>query len=149
MTLQTSGSISFSQLQSEYGGSNPISLSEYYRGGAYVPTTISQAAGSWSSYLGQSGTTWDIGIWRTIRWSGTQVNSTTDMNNTVTSYSAGGYDYERGTQWDSYVTTDKYPVTVIRYRIRRRTSAATITVNTNVPSSGTIDMADFYGGRNS
>jgi len=148
MTLQTSGAISFSQLQSEYGGSNPISLSEYYRGGSYVPTTISQAAGSWSSYLGDTSNTWDFGIWRTIRWNGTQVNSTTDQN-LSTSYSAGGYDYERGTQWDSFVTGGKFPVTTIRYRIRRRTSATTITVNTDVPSSGTIDMADFYGGRNS
>lgn len=37
MTLQTSGAISFSDLQTEFGGSNPISLSEYYAGGAYVP----------------------------------------------------------------------------------------------------------------
>lgn len=31
MALQSSGAISFSQLQSEFGGSNGISLSEYYR----------------------------------------------------------------------------------------------------------------------
>lgn len=30
------GSVSFSQIQAEFGGSNPISLSEYYRGGTYV-----------------------------------------------------------------------------------------------------------------
>lgn len=30
MTLQASGSISLSQIQSEHGGSNPISMSEYY-----------------------------------------------------------------------------------------------------------------------
>ncbi len=30
MALQSSGAISFSQIQSEFGGSNPISLSEYY-----------------------------------------------------------------------------------------------------------------------
>ena len=32
MTLPVSGQIKFSQLQSEFGGTNPISLSEYYRG---------------------------------------------------------------------------------------------------------------------
>lgn len=38
MALQTSGAISLSEVQSEFTGSNPISLSEYYRSGAYVPS---------------------------------------------------------------------------------------------------------------
>ena len=38
MTLPAPGvSLSLSQIQGEFGGSNPISLSEYYAGGAYVP----------------------------------------------------------------------------------------------------------------
>ena len=37
MTLPNSGSLALSQIQSEFGGSNPISLNEYYRGGANVP----------------------------------------------------------------------------------------------------------------
>jgi hypothetical protein len=37
MTLQTSGAISLANVQTEFGGSNPISLSEYYAGGTYVP----------------------------------------------------------------------------------------------------------------
>lgn len=37
MAIPTQGSVSFSQLQSEFGGSNPISFSEYYRGGSNVP----------------------------------------------------------------------------------------------------------------
>ena len=41
MALQTSGAIKLSQVQSEFGGSHPISMSEYYQGGAYVPTTVS------------------------------------------------------------------------------------------------------------
>lgn len=46
MALQSSGPISLSQIQSEFGGSDPISMTEYYRGGSYttdnntgVPTT--------------------------------------------------------------------------------------------------------------
>ena len=31
--------ISFSEIQTFYGGSNPISISEYYRGGSEVPST--------------------------------------------------------------------------------------------------------------
>lgn len=37
MTLPSSGPLSFADIQTEFGGSNPISLSEYYAGGAYVP----------------------------------------------------------------------------------------------------------------
>lgn len=38
MALPGSGALSFSQIQSAFGGSNPISLSEYYRNGSYVPS---------------------------------------------------------------------------------------------------------------
>lgn len=37
MTLQSSGIITLSDIQTEFGGSNPINLSEYYRDGIYVP----------------------------------------------------------------------------------------------------------------
>ena len=37
MVLQTSGTISLSDIQGEFLGDNPISISEYYRGGTYVP----------------------------------------------------------------------------------------------------------------
>ena len=37
MTLQTSGNITFADIQTEFGGSNPIEFGEYYSGGAYVP----------------------------------------------------------------------------------------------------------------
>ena len=32
MTLQANGTIKLSQVQAEHGGSNPIKMSEYYRG---------------------------------------------------------------------------------------------------------------------
>ena len=37
MTLQPSGSLSFSQIAAEFGGSTPHSISEYYKSGANVP----------------------------------------------------------------------------------------------------------------
>ena len=43
MTLPASGVISLLDLQNEFGGSNPIGLNEYYRGGGLVPN-ISQNA---------------------------------------------------------------------------------------------------------
>lgn len=36
MALQASGTISLSQIQTEFGGSNPVSMSEYYRNGSYT-----------------------------------------------------------------------------------------------------------------
>jgi len=36
MAIQGSGTIKLSEIQTEFGGSNPISMSEYYRGGSYV-----------------------------------------------------------------------------------------------------------------
>lgn len=37
MALPSSGALALSDIQTEFGGSNPASLSEYYAGGAYVP----------------------------------------------------------------------------------------------------------------
>ena len=39
MPLPSSGPLSFSDLQSQFGGSNPISFSEYYRGAGFVTNT--------------------------------------------------------------------------------------------------------------
>lgn len=36
MTLPTSGPLTFTDIQTEFGGSNPIGLNEYYAGGSYV-----------------------------------------------------------------------------------------------------------------
>ena len=41
MAIPSTGSIAMSAIQTEYGGSNPISLSEYYSGGSNVPSGIS------------------------------------------------------------------------------------------------------------
>jgi hypothetical protein len=37
MSLPSSGAINLGQVQTEFGGSNPIGMNEYYRGGTYVP----------------------------------------------------------------------------------------------------------------
>jgi len=60
MALPGSGALSFSAIQTEFGGSNPISLSEYYRGGAYVrgqaSTVPTSGAISLSNFYGTSAT---------------------------------------------------------------------------------------------
>jgi len=48
MTLPTTN-LSFSAIQTEFGGSNPINLSEYYRGGTYVRTNTTMPNGTIST----------------------------------------------------------------------------------------------------
>lgn len=57
-TLPASGAISASQIQTEFGGANPISLSEYYKNGPYVlssdsaPNVPSSGAISFGNFYG-------------------------------------------------------------------------------------------------
>jgi hypothetical protein len=44
MPLPLSGTITLAQIQTEFGGTNPIGLNEYYRGGIYVSSGIPQNA---------------------------------------------------------------------------------------------------------
>ena len=146
MTIQTSGAISLQTLQNEFGGSHPINMSEYYRGGTYVPTTVGGAAGAWSGYLGNTSSYyWSVEISQIIRWGGVTVYTGGTTSNIFT---VGSYDYEKGTLYTTVYGGKAEPPRYY-YRLRRRTTGTSVTVNTGIPSSGTIDMADFYGGRNS
>jgi hypothetical protein len=65
MALQSSGAISLTNIQTEFGGVAPISLSEYYAGGAYVRANVAGLYGaipasgalSFSKYYGSSSVT--------------------------------------------------------------------------------------------
>lgn len=46
MALQTSGAISLGNVQTEFGGTNPIAMSEYYAGGGNVPSGASGTNGA-------------------------------------------------------------------------------------------------------
>lgn len=46
MTLQTTGAISSANVQTEFGGVNPVSMSEYYANGVYVPSGTSGTNGA-------------------------------------------------------------------------------------------------------
>jgi hypothetical protein len=46
MTLPTSGPLSLTDIQTEFGGSNPIGLNEYYAGGGLVPAGTSGTNGA-------------------------------------------------------------------------------------------------------
>ncbi len=52
MALQSSGAIKLSEIQSEFGGANPVSLSEYYSGGSFVPAGTSGVPSSGAISVG-------------------------------------------------------------------------------------------------
>lgn len=125
MTLPTSGPLSLSDIQTEFGGSNPISLSEYYAGGGLVPS------GTTGTY-GAVPTSGAISIRNFYGTSNAPVITLTDRN--VTSFSGGILSANAG--WrassDSYVYTgvgsgspsytqreqwDNQPATVGNYEI--------------------------------
>ena len=57
MPLQTSGQISLSQIQTQYGGANNLSISEYYNGGPNTTPNVSTSRISKIRMIGVSGTT--------------------------------------------------------------------------------------------
>jgi hypothetical protein len=159
MALQTSGAISFSQMQTEFGGANPISLSEYYKNGSYVPSTVGGAAGSWNSYTTninyyynmQNITNIGVNYWIVYANGSTTAvgtNLTLDSNNRVV---IGSYEYERAaTAHTFYVPSGKTSAgqdSYFSYHYRKRTASTSVTVNANIPTSGVISMNNMYGGR--
>lgn len=107
MTLQASGPISLADIQTEFGGSNPISMSEYYRGGAYVgsgaPNVPTSGAISLSQFYGAaaaftfnqtiSANTANYRLHDALVAAG--WNGTTPINATIT-INSGVYVYESG-----------------------------------------------------
>jgi hypothetical protein len=80
MAIQASGEITLSDIQAEFGGSNPVGLSEYYRGGAYVPSTAptanipSAGAISLSDFYGAANVP---AASATLKWAGNIANGQT------------------------------------------------------------------------
>tara|TARA_R100000654_G_scaffold74297_2_gene108351 strand:+ start:2030 stop:2569 length:540 start_codon:yes stop_codon:yes gene_type:complete len=177
VTLQTSGSISISDLVSEFGGSAPHSLSEYLRGGANVPTTITTgvAQGNFSAYQGNvTGATGATGVitsvnyfWKvqffssSVVWNGVNKPNTNPAEFSSIISNAGtqtlflsddGFEYERGDIIGNFLvpsTSPGFTFSANLYQVRRRQAATetTTTVNTGVPSSGQVSLTDYYGGR--
>ena len=117
MAIPSSGTVSLTTIQTEYGGSSPISLSEYYRGGVYVPsssttTTIpTSGAISVSNFYGTSNTQEF-----TISTNQTNLNLRTYVNglgynglaNVVVTINAGVYVYATTTS-SAALTTGTFP----------------------------------------
>jgi len=54
VALQLSGIISLNDIQSEFGGSDPVGIDEYYRGGVYVPDIVENESIPTSGLIGVS-----------------------------------------------------------------------------------------------
>jgi hypothetical protein len=137
-------------IQSALGGSNPIGLNEYYRGGSFVPTTASgttrePATGQYFDYVSATPTGWSVIIASNgviYVWFGNYpAPNAADGSTSVTS--TDGWTYFRG----SLVQTTGGKFASNDYGIFR-TQTATVSINTGVPSSGTISIANLYGARN-
>ena len=125
MAISSSGAVSFANVQTEYGGSNPISLNEYYSGGSLVKANTSSTANS-STIVG---TTYSITSGKnsyTQRFNGWAHSSLFASGQTYAGFSSPGTQTESGSI--------------------AKISGADLTGNSGaIPSSGTIDMNKFRG----
>ena len=125
------------------GGPTPIEMSNYYRGGSYVPTTRSTTTREPSSGAYYSGsyqwatTAGDPGYCLGFYWNGVE----TSVSQRVTSFSTGGSTYFQGTFQASGKFADTYSIF--------RTTTSTVSINTGVPSPGSsISISQLYGAEN-
>lgn len=86
MAMQSSGPISLQDIQDEFGGSHPISMSEYY-GSDTVP---SSGAISFNDFYGTSSCTPDVGTVSTYTSSGTYTLTSLACNSSIRVQLAGG-----------------------------------------------------------
>ena len=176
MTLPSSGTLSLSQIQTEFTGSNPISMSEYYKSGGngYVPTTVPELvtaaslAGSNSTnlrgpqfggYNPAINSTTPSGIYTHQLWA--DNGSTGTVNRTFTVNKTGTYNIYFG--WYSYsltapltvqvngsnvyyATLTSYNSTVSNTGSFTASSGDTIGIITSFPSSGWSGHYTFIGG---
>lgn len=149
MALQNSGAISLSQIQTQYGGSNPIPASEYYRGGNRVQSsknvtnTVNETrVYSGTNYWQKRQEFYDYNVAQTqIVWDGTVIKSyesngrnADGVNN---SYAYGGKTYYKNFNNGNFGGLRRsYNVT------------NSVSLNNSVPNSGTIKFSNFYGGSN-
>lgn len=135
------------------GGSNPVSLSQYYRGGPRVPTTrtvtvrdpssgdyfnMSNPLTRWLQVLTYGGSPIDAAGY----WFGTNLGNF--GSGAPTSFTTGGFTYFRGTFYErrfgDHTIEDFYGIF--------RTSSSTVSINTGVPSSGQISISQLFGAEN-
>lgn len=160
--LQTTGPIALSQIKALFGGAASASLSNYYRGGAYIPSsktvsTLVKEPPDGSAFNGQvpvsSDGEWWIsslykGVWftfsaRTIWWNDVQVATGVDAS--AASITIGEWTYHKS-NYVAYSQLNSGYVMEYGYAVRRtQGGSSTVSINGGVPSSGTIRFSQLYG----
>ena len=166
-TTGTRPSISFSQLQAEFGGSNPISLSEYYRGGGpasqgtarvpnyYTAQVAQYVARTYSAdNLVQQANGGPFGVAQVWRFNAVNIMAGAGNFSTLSSsQNSTDFAYKRGALQSSVTTpadpkTGAAAYTTFYYVLERYQYVSTVIyVNQGVPTSGTISLLQFYNTR--
>lgn len=159
MTLPASGAISFGQIQTEFGGANPIGINEYYRGGTYVSAGAlssipTSGAISLSNFYGASAVTYQnpsFSLGYTNAVSGIkQVRATFNTDGTVAV--SGGTSTSSGKWWTTAPSAGvgtgkyvKYHVDSITATTRGGTMAADTWYQMNVQQYITFSNSSSTG----
>jgi len=123
-------------VQAALGGSNPVSMSEYYRGGLYVPSTRAITVREPTSGEYYDGYYYWIDA-GTLAWAGVVITNFVGFG---TTYTVGSVTYYRG----SFRGSSKFGSFYAVYR----TYPSTVSINGDVPSSGTISLSQLFGAQN-
>lgn len=177
MPLPNSGTITFSDFQTEFSGSGistPISFSQMYRNtGPYVEDIIIQTGtetsfsyGLWSAYqyagplsLGSPNKTYWSMAYRAPLYDPSPFDpesiliwegTTISFGSAILSFNFNGYQYQAGPE--QFRDNQANGEFVVYRSLRRRTYDEIITpvfenLNGDVPTSGTIRMSNMYGAR--
>ena len=144
MTLQASGAISLYEIQNEFGGSDPISLSEYYKNGSYVDPSLNFAINTLNWSNSNQVIRYNSSNTYTFIWGGTVVVQATGSNTSsgldyVTGTASGHtiYRYGCGNRIQNYSSYQRWSI----WRINKAAY--------DMPTSGQISMNQFYSGSNS
>lgn len=161
--LQSSGAISIGDIKNLFGGPGNPSLSNYYRGGSYIPatktissTTRQPASGEYynrGSYGYQLAEGWHRWVssgspTQNFCQSAYYVYVFQNVAGEFNSYSTGGWTYFKGSYRASGYYNDGYstPSTIYFHGYyREQYSSTTVSINTGIPSSGQISLSQFYG----
>tara|TARA_B110000858_G_scaffold53057_1_gene61565 strand:+ start:651 stop:1154 length:504 start_codon:yes stop_codon:yes gene_type:complete len=166
MAMPASGAISFSQLQTEYGGANPININEYYSSGTAakntttnrVPGSYNAVTAAWMQYTYSASFSvirYSAGLYGPLdQWTfgGTQIYFAAGPQTSIvvsgTSYYIGGYSGNQ-TYTAANPKTGSPAFYTTYYGIQRYENVSTYTlVNPGVPTSGTISMSQYYNSQN-
>ena len=205
MAIQSSGTISMDDIRTEFGDTGSIALSECYRGGSIVPSSLSDTAtaGSTSASTNNSGRSIDTGLtfnsgnlFSYSRWSDNGAANVQSWSFTVNK--TGTYHYRFGYYYGGSGNPNTATIVIAKNGSNvlnqglvsndstsyyngscsatagdtisgsfsgssngwsnnsfnfggNSSSTRTVTVssNANVPTSGTIDLNDFYSATNS